>query len=324
MPVPSLFRTLCTAALAACLISFPASADDSRLLRCRALPRDIDQLAPESPVRMPDGTVDLLGRNAEGDLVRVPVTVHDGKPLGHHSSLPGAGLQTRVDAEAFPTLAATGLHNPAELDAIESITGRTLSELDALARPDEASSAGFIAADETLIGVIREDNRRVRALGLRHPDLARPLFHVWNAALARHQGHPKLESAYYNGGEIRFDVLATRGYQESIFDDGIRGSHEIHIEREPTADELAFLKKRYDDPEDPEKLASLIRRLSVIDTGEMVAFYIQQYGFYEGHTGYRADPITIAFVFGLVPLEKLEATFPGRLDEALREHFVGR
>ena len=39
--------------------------------------------------------------------------------------------------------------------------------------------------------------------------------------------------------------------------------------------------------------------------------YIMCYGFYEGHTEYRTDPIAIVFIFGLRSIEEIEdAIFP--------------
>jgi len=61
----------------------------------------------------------------------------------------------------------------------------------------------------------------------------------------------------------------------------------------------------------------LIRRLFYIHTGEMVPYYVMRYGFYEGHTSYRADPIAIASVFGLRSLAEIESAFEGRLPEVL-------
>ena len=60
------------------------------------------------------------------------------------------------------------------------------------------------------------------------------------------------------------------------------------------------------------ELAALTEMLTSIRTGEMVPFYIMRYGFYEGHTDYRTDPLTISFVFGLKPVEEIEAAFPGK------------
>jgi hypothetical protein len=53
----------------------------------------------------------------------------------------------------------------------------------------------------------------------------------------------------------------------------------------------------------------------------MVPFYIMRYGFYEGHTDYRADPIAISLIFGLRSLEKIELAFEGNLYKSLTEHF---
>ena len=57
----------------------------------------------------------------------------------------------------------------------------------------------------------------------------------------------------------------------------------------------------------------MVAALSSFHTGEMVPYYIMRYGFYEGHTGYRAEPIAIAFIFGLKSLEQIESAFEGRL-----------
>ena len=56
--------------------------------------------------------------------------------------------------------------------------------------------------------------------------------------------------------------------------------------------------------------------------GEMLPYYVIRYGFYEGHTGYRGDPIAIAFIFGLRTVEEIEAAFPGRLLDTLTAHFT--
>ena len=68
-------------------------------------------------------------------------------------------------------------------------------------------------------------------------------------------------------------------------------------------------------------MARLIGDMSRIDTGEMAFYYIMRYGFYEGHTDYRSDPIAVAFIFGLRSLEEIEKAFDGNLNKALTEHF---
>jgi len=57
-------------------------------------------------------------------------------------------------------------------------------------------------------------------------------------------------------------------------------------------------------------------------TGEMQPFYIYRYGFYEGHTSWRINPIAIALMFGLKPIEEIEAAFAGQLPRVLKQHFV--
>jgi hypothetical protein len=61
----------------------------------------------------------------------------------------------------------------------------------------------------------------------------------------------------------------------------------------------------------------VLARLGSVHTGEMAAYYITRYGFYEGHTDYRADPLALAFIFGLRSIQELEAAFPGALDATL-------
>jgi hypothetical protein len=51
-------------------------------------------------------------------------------------------------------------------------------------------------------------------------------------------------------------------------------------------------------------------------------YYIMRYGFYEGHTEYRCDPIAIAYIFGLKSIEEIAATFQGDLYKTLTHHFT--
>lgn len=54
----------------------------------------------------------------------------------------------------------------------------------------------------------------------------------------------------------------------------------------------------------------------------MIPYYIMRYGFYEGHTNYRADPIVISFVFGYKSIKDIEDIFPGTLDHILKSEFI--
>jgi len=69
-------------------------------------------------------------------------------------------------------------------------------------------------------------------------------------------------------------------------------------------------------------MKTLIKKLSGIHFGEMGPYYIMRYGFYEGHSEYRADPIAISFIFGLRSLEEIEQFFTGNLYNSLTGHFT--
>ena len=263
----------------------------------------------------------------DGEYAIVPVTVENGKPLNYKQNQWGKGRQLKVDAGDFPALARTGLHSEAELNRTKTITGRSILEITELGRPGRSSGAGFMSDDEDIISVIKGDNRLVERLGLRHPQTARPLFHIWNMIL-RDVELSRLgrfwepfEYILYNGQKVFIKAEGTKGWQESLFNDEILGMFQFKIWREPSQDEKAFLREKYPDLTKDQMMA-LLKKLSCIHTGEMVPYYIMRYGFYEGHTDYRADPIAIAWIFGLRNLEQIEAAFPGRLDKVLTQHFT--
>lgn len=280
---------------------------DGRVLRLHPDTLAADPGMP-SPSRCDGGVVTLTARLRDGRFALVPVT-------------PTAG-QRRVDAADFPVLARTGLHDGPALLEKASITGRSIEEITRLARPGGLSTAGFLAADEEFLAVLAADNDTLTALGLTHAELAEPLFHVLNL-LASEIGfvYPthswgNLEGFLYGGRTIFVSGEATKGGQQSIFDDGIEGAWDVDLRREPDDREEAFLRERYRDRGEG-IVGPLLEGLSHIHTGEMVPQYVMRYGFYEGHTDYRADPLAIAFIFGLRTVEEIEAAFPGRLPQRL-------
>ena len=107
-------------------------------------------------------------------------TVENGEPFNYKERQYGKGNQMMVDEADFPTLARTGLHSDEELIQTKTITGRSVSQITVDGRPWGSSGVGFLAENETIMSVIWADNQAVRKLGLTHPDLARPLFHLWN------------------------------------------------------------------------------------------------------------------------------------------------
>jgi hypothetical protein len=140
----------------------------------------------------------------------------------------------------------------------------------------------------------------------------------WNMALHRWGNIVALRS---HGRTVKLVAGDTKGGQLSIFADGIEGSFWIEITGEITAQERAFLNKQYGRLGEGE-MDRLVRALTRIRTGEIQPHYITWYGFYEGKTPWRTDPITIAFVFGLRTLEQIENAMPGRLHEVLMTRFA--
>ena len=222
------------------------------------------------------------------------------------------------------------MHCERELDRTNTITGRSIAEITELGRPDRLSTSGFLAEDEDIISVLKGDNRIARRLGLSHAQLAKPLFHVLNL-IARnqeqenhlnYQGHRAQYPPFlYNGKKISVKVEYTRGGQESIFADGLDGALAIQIDRELEQRERDYLDREYSHLNQRQR-EDLVKRLSCLFVGEMVMYYAKWYGFYEGHTGWRADPIAIAFIFGMKDLEDIDAAFDGKVYDALTEHFT--
>lgn len=238
--------------------------------------------------------------------------------------------QLIVDTPDFPQLYKSGLHSEARLNQLKTITGRPLERITELGRPGGLSFDGFMAKDENIIAVMKGDNRVVKKLGLKHPQLARPLFHVlnmmnidleinrWN--MAKHRWD-NIQSFFYNDQTVFVEAQDSKGGQESIFNDQLEGAFYIKLWRNFESDELAFLDKKYGHLSE-EKLDTLKTLLSSMQTGEMEPQYILRYGFYEGHTFWRTDPIAISFIFGFKSLKELESIFDGNLYKVLTDHYL--
>ncbi len=292
-------------------------------------PQTYDQ-CPElpSPYTMKGGIEIVIAITKDNKFTLIPVTVKKGQSLGYRENDWDKIRILEVDSEDFPTLAKTGLHSEVELDHTRWITGRSIAEITDNGRPGGSSGEGFMSQEEDIISILKGDNRLVKKLGMMHPQLAKPLFHVWNIArwvyyTSRRAGRSigSIDYFLYNGKKIRLINAGGRGWQSSIFNDEIQGMYHLELSVELNKDEKAFLRERYSNLSN-EQMTDFQKMLSHIHTGEMVPFYIMRYGFYEGHTGYRADPIAISLIFGLRSLEEIEKTFEGYLYETLTEHFT--
>ncbi len=240
----------------------------------------------------------LVVRTALGAGAIVPVTVENGTfNLHYGAGKIGKGRQLPVDSDDSPTLASSGLHSPEELAPTRSIIGKPVREITRPARPGMASGPGFLAADEDILSVLDAGNEPVRRLGLKHPDLARPLFHAWNLLLSEYElgrlGRFKEDvvSFRYNRREIRlrsqqrpkvsrspFSTTKSRGFRH-------RTLAEIGRQRAATS-------RRCVCPFEPGRPRGHDTTPDPLAHGRngCVLHYIIRYGFYEGHTDYRAEP----------------------------------
>jgi hypothetical protein len=280
----------------------------------------------QSPILSDDNREVILLKIKDQHYALLDVTRENGSPFNYNSNLRGKGNQLDVDSIDFPTLKTTGLHSYIELSQVQSITGIPVAEITYKARPDRMSGTGFIADDEDILSVLHGDNQLVSAMGLTHSELSRPVFHLWNLILFMidYEQRGKIPSEgsdtlFYNGKRIHFAAPDCRGWQYSIFNDNIQGECHLELEISLTSFEKSFIDNHYSYLSEEEKY-DLINKLTHLHTGEMVAYYIQYYGFYEGHTDFRADPIKLAFIFGFRSIAELHEIFEGRLYERLVEH----
>ncbi|WP_297085618.1 hypothetical protein [uncultured Draconibacterium sp.] len=296
------------------------------------------KIAPQLSVERPDYPSPVIStNNREYVLVKTKderytwfdATVENGASFNYKKGLYGKGNQLLADENDFPHFAKYGIHAVKELRNTKIITGLSVAKITVDARPLGASGVGFVAPDETILSVIYGDNETVNNMQLSHCDMARPLFHFWNIMhdfdklfnADESPAKPEPVALIYNGLKIEFKVHGSRGWQESVFNDEILGTGHLELWRETTSEEKEFLKKHYANL-NQEELNVLEQKLKYLHTGEMVFFYINRYGFYEGHTEYRVDPVTVAFLFGLKSIEELHRLANGDLYAYFTTHFI--
>lgn len=281
-----------------------------------------------SPCTLNNGIEVLVAHTRADEFTIIPVTVENGEVQNYKKSQWGKGNQLEVNAKDFPSLANTGLHSDKELDGAQSITGKSPAEITKNGHPWNMSAEGFLAADENIISVLKGDNVLVKSLGLTHPQLAKPLFKIVNLILEHRKYYLKKIRPYedidyiiYNEKKVYLKWGGEKGYQHSIFNDNILGYYVIDLYRELNPEEIAYLKSKYSHLND-EQMKEFITQLSHIHTGEMVPYYIMKYGFYEGHTAWRADPIAISFVFGMKSLSEMDRLLEHDLYTSLIQHYT--
>ncbi len=245
-----------------------------------------------SPTKLKNGTEVIISLNAIGEYALLPVTQGKGEIYSCLYDFNGKGDQVWIDEPDFHSLGKTGLHSEEELNKKTMITGRSIEVINFISRPDRFSHSGFLAEDEDIISILKGDNRIVKKLGMLHSNI------------------------------VRFNTEWCNGYQESIFHDEIEGRHNIHIWRELSKEEIKYLTVKCNKLTEAQ-LKILVEILTHLHVSEMTPFYIMRYGFYEGHTSYRADPIAIAVVFGLKSIKDIDDSFNNDLYNILNQHFTG-
>ena len=275
-----------------------------------------------SPTKLKNGTEAIISLNVGGEYSFLPVTQEKGEIYSCLYDFNGKGDQMWIDEPDFHSLGKTGLHSEDELNKKTMITGRSIEVINFISKPNRFSIAGFLAEDEDIISVLKGDNRIVKKLGMLHSQLVKPLFHIWNAILINCFEEKDTAIIYYNSKKVHFRRIWCNGYQESIFHDEIEGRNDIFIWRLLSKEEIEYLTLKYNNLTD-EQLKLLIQKLTQLHLSEMTPFYIMRYGFYEGHTSYRADPIAIAVVFGLKSIKDIDSSFNSDLYNVLNEHFTG-
>jgi hypothetical protein len=286
----------------------------------------------DSPLILEDGTEIVLAETKNMEYAIIPVTVENGKPLLYSCKIDwlfGKDSQLEIDVGDFPILARTGLHDENQLDRKDRITGISVAAINAIGRPDGFSYAGFMAEDEDVIAVLKGDNRLVRAMGLTHPQLAKTLFHIWNIVLKEielgnwDRFYDHIRFVYYKGYKISFKADGSKGWQVSIFQDEVQGSFSLDINRELLPEEKAYLENKYTHLT-AFQLAELESKITTVHFSEMLPFYIMRYGFYEGHTAYRCDPVALAFIFGLKSLKEIDHDLGENLHAIVTTHYTSR
>ena len=232
----------------------------------------------ESPCIVQDTIEAILVVTKNNQYGIVDVTMENGKPLLYSYKLGtfmGKDNQTFVGPD-FSILVKTGLHSEEQLDKKEMITGIPINTINCTAKPMGYSYSGFLAEDEDIISVLKGDNKFVRTLGLTHPQMARPLFHIWNLILKEIElgnwpgrYYDNIKNLYYNGNLLNFNVSGSKGWQISIFFDEVLGRYNIHIDRRLTPNEELYLKKNYTELSDLE-FEELKQKLTNLDFREML------------------------------------------------------
>ncbi len=163
------------------------------------------------------------------------------------------------------------------------INGIPVETLENRLRPDPDqksrfhSASGFIGNDDRLLEVLDRDNQIVNEKKLSHLELAQPLEKIVNLVLS--ENFYEGQSIVISDQTFIVSMEYFMGYQESPFEDGLKGNIDITVTRE--------------------------RDKKIILFSMILPEFIKRYGFYEGNVRYRVAPETIIEFFNLAPEENI-------------------
>lgn len=174
-----------------------------------------------------------------------------------------------LDLGKAKNFVAKGVNSNETIAALKDINGVSIADLEAFMMPGIDSQVGFLSADESLLQLLANDNACVLdELKTTHQELADRIFDF------RKKNHFDYGTQKINYQGIPYEVKYERskGYQDSPFKDGAKGSEDISIKNLKNGASISF--------------------------GELNLNMAYRYGFYEGKkVAYRLDPFMIDKVF---------------------------
>lgn len=184
------------------------------------------------------------------------------------------------------------LKERAQLDALTSINGLSIEEIERRARPGRYAASGFIGAQESFKEVLKKDWDTVEKLNVTHAELALHLNNIITIA-RRAENSAKDPVIEYRTKDLEGNTIfseapqvlevslaMTKGYQYDIFG--------------PDEDD----KREVDTPDNWSEEYTITNKSNGVKVpiNSGVLSYIREFGFYEGGgdaNKYRVDPVKV-------------------------------
>lgn len=179
-----------------------------------------------------------------------------------------------------------------QIDALQSINGVSIAEIEQRCRPSSYALSGFLGADESFKEVLKTDWQTVAKLGTTHCELAAHLRNIVEMAMRNLDEMDEYEwiNVTYHPSDLkgntikdskpqnlRVSLAATRGFQQDIFEPA------KNVIREAQTPEM------WNDDYTIHHVDNNVK----ININQGILSYIELFGFYEGggeHNRYRVGP----------------------------------